>query len=141
MANLFLPDFPSKITSDYWVFAERKVGEYPEHSPCGGEWLIFVSLYNLDRMWVKIKTAVEQGKLGAMAKAATAKKNSLAQNSNYKVICVYTYDWEDEKDVKRIREELRLLGITRKISYKADEDTEEGKYRSTGHQKISKYYE
>lgn len=121
--------------------SERKIGEYPEPAFNSGKWLIFVSIYNLDRIWSKIKTATEQGRLGAESKAATAKKNPLGQNSNVKVIRVYTYDWKDEQDVKKIREELRLLGIIRKIAYKADEDTIEGKYRSTGHQNLSKYYE
>jgi len=54
---------------------------------------------------------------------------------------VYTYDWDDERDVKRIRETLRNIGITRKISYKADEDTEQGRYHANSNERISKYYE
>ncbi len=92
-------------------------------------------------MWSRIKNAVEEGKLGDSAKVATARPNSLARKSNGKIICVYTYDWTDEKDIKRIREELRKLGITNKIPYKADEDTLSGKYRIKGHKGISKYYE
>lgn len=92
-------------------------------------------------MWAKIKAAVEEGKLGDSAKVATAKPNPLAGRSKARVICVYTYDWTDEKDVKRIREELRKLGITNRIPYKADEDTLSGKYRIAGDRGISKYYE
>jgi len=44
-------------------------------------------------------------------------------------------------DVKRIREELRKLGVRNKIPYKSDEDTLRGGYRVTGHTRISKYYE
>lgn len=76
-----------------------------------------------------------------MAKVATAKKNPNARSSNSRVICVYTYDWNDERDVKRIREALINIGITRKISYKANEDTEQGKYRVDTSEKLSKYYE
>ncbi len=57
------------------------------------------------------------------------------------MIGLYTYDWTDENDVKRIREGLGKLGITNKIPYKADEDTLKGKYRITGYRRISKYYE
>jgi len=46
-----------------------------------------------------------------------------------------------ENDVKRVREELKRLGITNKIPYKSDEDTLAGKYRITGYKNISKYYE
>ena len=91
-------------------------------------------------MWKKIKHTTENGKLGSESKVATAKFNPLAGKSRQKVICVYTYDWTDEKDVKRIREELRLCGITWKMPYKTDQDTEIGKYSAT-HERISKYYE
>jgi len=57
------------------------------------------------------------------------------------VICVYTYDWTDKEDVKRIRQELRDLGITRKIPYKADRETLSGKYAIRGDKRISKYFE
>ncbi|HBH46634.1 MAG: hypothetical protein A2445_02710 [Candidatus Jacksonbacteria bacterium RIFOXYC2_FULL_44_29] len=141
MPYSFLTDQPSKITNDYWVFAEREIGEYPEHTASGGKWLLFVNIYSIDKIWAKIKIATEKGRLGGMAKAATVKINPDFPNSKIKVICVYTYDWKDELDVKRIREELRMIGITRKISYKADEDTELGKYRTDGSEKLSKYYE
>ncbi len=49
-----------------------------------------------------------------------------------KVICVYTYDWTDEADVRRVRQELRALGITSKIPYKTDDDTNAGRYSSQG---------
>ena len=71
---------------------------------------------------------------------ATARHNSNAMGSNARVICVYTYDWTDEADVLRIREELRKLGIINKVPYKSDQDTIEGKYKLTGHERISKYF-
>lgn len=132
---------PSEVTDVYWIYAMRKKGKYPKSTPRSGKWLIFVVHENVNEVWAKIKDAVEEGKLGDSAKVATAKPNPLAGKSDAKVICVYTYDWTDEKDVKRIREELRKLGITNKIPYKADEDTLSGKYRITGHRRISKYYE
>lgn len=52
-----------------------------------------------------------------------------------------TYDWTDEKDMKRVRAVLRELGIDRKIAYKADDDTFKGRYVVKGDTKISKYYE
>ncbi len=79
--------------------------------------------------------------MGDLAKVATAKRNLIATNPRMKVICVYTYDWTDEADVRRVREELRALGITSKIAYKADSDTDAGRYSRLGHKRISKYYE
>jgi hypothetical protein len=45
---------------------------------------------------------------------------------------VYTYDWKDEADVMRIREELRNLGITERITYKTDARTRAHEYSSGG---------
>lgn len=133
---------PTDVTDVYWIYAIRKKGgEYSKATPRSGKWLIFADPENVNDVWGKIKKAVEEGKLGDSAKVSTAKPNPLAGKSRAHVICVYTYDWMDAKDVKRIREELRKLGITHKIPYKADEDTLKGKYRITGHKRISKYYE
>lgn len=132
---------PSEVTEVYWIFAERKEGKYPLPTLNCGKWLVFVDVERVDETWSKIKKATEKGKLGNSTKVATAKPNQFATNPDTKVICVYTYDWTDENDVKRIREELRKVGITNKIPYKADEDTLSGKYRVRGHTKISKYYE
>ena len=130
---------PSQVTDAYWIYAKRRKGKYPKPTLKSGKWLVFVNERDVDEVWAKLKKATEEGKLGSSAKVATAKPSPLGE-SGKKVICVYTYDWEDEKDVKRIREELRKLGITNKIPYKSDEDTLSGKYRATGHTKISKYY-
>ncbi len=132
---------PSEVTDSYWLGAERKIGAYPGHTENGGKWLIFVPASQIDEVWEKIKRATEEGKLGSSAKVSTAKPNPNAKDPNSKVICVYTYDWTDEKDAKRVREELRHLGIMSKIPYKADNETFSGKYANRGNTRISKYYE
>jgi len=131
---------PSRVTNEYWLFANRKQGTYPSYSENGGKWLIFVPIERIDRVWSQIKLATEAGRLGEQSKVATVKTNPNATNSNIKVICVYTYDWTDEEDVMQIRQELRRLGITSKIPYKADEDTDFGRYAKQGGKRISKYY-
>jgi hypothetical protein len=132
---------PSETMDVYWLFAERQKGQYPIHSDRGGKWLIFAPQTDVDLLWKKIKRATEKGQLGGSAKVATALPNPNVTNPATRVICVFTYDWTDEKDVKRVREELRKLGITSKIPYKADEETHSGKYAVGGHKRISKYYE
>jgi len=102
---------------------------------------VFVPVKSVDGVWEKVKKATEEGRLGDSAKVATARPNPNAVDSSKKVVCVYTYDWTDKEDVMRIRTELRALGITWKIPYKSDEDTDKGKYRVAGHTRISKYYE
>ncbi len=131
---------PSKVKEAYWLSAERMTGVYPETTERSGKWLIFVELKNVDKVWAKIKEATEDGELGERSKVSTGKQNPNAGDLDTKVICVYTYDWADGGDVHRIRKELRKLGITQKIPYKADSDTISGKYRVSGHTNISKYY-
>lgn len=132
---------PSTVTDVYWIYAYRKKGNYPQPSDNCGKWLVFVPDKEVDEVWEKIRSATQEGKLGLASKVATAKGSSLASGSTSKVICVYTYDWTDRKDVTRIREELRKLGITNKIPYKTDKDTLSGKYRRKGDTRISKYHE
>ena len=131
---------PSQIMNVYWLFAERKQESYLQTSENSGKWLIFVPIAQVDNIWSKIKSATEEGRLGHLTKVATAKTNPNASDSATKVICVYTYDWADKEDVMRIRQELRQLGIIWKIPYKADEDTESGRYANRGTRHISKYY-
>ena len=131
---------PSEVTDRYWLYAERKIGNYPKPTKNCGKWLIFVPIIQVDAIWAKVKIATEEGKLGNASKVSTAKPNPNSSNSKKSVICVYTYDWTDEADTKRIRQVLRELGITLKIPYKADSETLEGKYANKGDKRISKYY-
>lgn len=141
MIKEYLKPNPSQVTDGYWIYAERKTGKYSEATDRSGKWLIFLSPERIDAVWNRVKKATEEGRLGGSAKAATAKPNSNATDPGRKVICVYSYNWEDKEDVMRIRAELRALGIRWKIPYKADVDTDAGKYRAAGHTRISKYYE
>jgi hypothetical protein len=42
------------------------------------------------------------------------------------LICIYTQDWRDVEDVRRVIGELRALGITDRLYYKADAQTLQG---------------
>ena len=89
-------------------------------------------------LWEAIKNATELGTLGTSAKVSTLMRQK--QYTNH-VICVYTYDWTDQTDARAVREQLRALGVTEKLHYKADADTYAGKYAHTGHTDIDKYFE
>ena len=130
---------PSKNTSDFWIIARRKKGEYPISNQNSGKWLVFADIHEIDSIWDKIKLATENGLLGGSSKVSTAKPNPNATNSNKKVICVYTYDYTDKDDVMRVRDELRALGITNKIPYKTDKATIKVQYQVKGDRNISAY--
>ena len=131
---------PSKIRDEYWVHATH-LNPPNEWTDRSGKWLIFVPLKLLDQKWQLIARATETGQLGIAAKAATSKPNGLAKNKWVKVICVYTYDFADQVDVMRVRAQLRALGFENKLSYKTDQATTEGRYRSTETGPVSLYYE
>ena len=128
---------PSEIINDYWIYAYRSTGEYPKPNVNSGKWLVFVHINEVDELWAEIKQATESGQLGHTSKVATAMPKG-EYDENKKVICVYTYDWTDKEDAVRVRQALRVLGVTGLCSYKSDEDTRQGKYNATGH-RVSKY--
>jgi hypothetical protein len=92
-----------------------------------GKWLLFVSNDDVDEVWNRIKAATETSRLGCEAKAATA-ANQDARGKH--VICVYTPDWQNQDDVRRVLRELRHMGFTGRLSYKRDSDTLAGVYGS-----------
>ncbi len=132
------PQTPSKVKDVFWLHAKRQVGTYPKSTEDGGKWLVFVPLSEADAVWEKISRATEEGKLGGSAKISTGLPHANVRDAGSKVICVYTYDCNDETDLKRIREELRKLGVTSEIPYKTNKKTLEGKYAVKGDRNIAK---
>lgn len=130
---------PSEITDDYWVYAKRKAGTYPRSTPRDGKWMIRVPVQEIDEVWAKIRDAVESGKLGNRAKSATALPNANATDPNKRLICVFTYDGDDEEDVWKVRAALRELGITEEIFWKANQATRDGLYNAKGNTRVSRY--
>lgn len=119
MSDGAAPDLrPSEITDRFWLEAARTKGTYPEPTERSGKWLIFVAPRNVAEVWAKIRAAVEAGKLGGRAKVETAvlDRMGLRRRSAGRLICVYTYDWTAEKDMRRVRRVLRRLGIEGRIS-------------------------
>eukprot|EP01112_Ceratiomyxa_fruticulosa_P020295 TRINITY_DN6876_c0_g1_i1.p1 TRINITY_DN6876_c0_g1~~TRINITY_DN6876_c0_g1_i1.p1 ORF type:complete len:133 (-),score=19.38 TRINITY_DN6876_c0_g1_i1:78-476(-) len=128
---------PSLVFDQPWCYAERKKPHsYPKHTERGGKWLIFDLPSEIDKVWIRVVEVLNQGLLGDMAKAST----SYAPEGENRVICVYTYDGENEADVWRVREGLKSIGIFRRLPWKSDQATYEGRYTSSGHTKISKYF-
>lgn len=118
---------PSTYDDDFWLSAhapDRDSVDAP------GKWLVFVYTADVDRYWTLISQAVEQGSLGPSAKVATAKPNPNATNPRARLICVYTADWHDRDDVRRVLRALRDIGVSWRLSYKTDDATTDGSYGS-----------
>lgn len=132
---------PSEVMETAWIYAFRKKGTYFNATPKSGKWLIFLPLEELDDVWRKVKEATEIGLLGTVSKVATAYENPYAKKKRERVICVNTYDADDRQDVSAIRNQLRVLGISKKIPYKLDSVTQARQYSVQGDSNISYYFE
>lgn len=102
-----------------------------------GKWLIYAQRKSVDEVWRKIE------KLAKDRKIWEAKVSTAASSKNSHVICVYTKNYFDEKDVMSVRETLRSIGIENELSYKPDIYTVLGIYSDTkdmfGLSRICKY--
>ncbi len=133
---------PSRINDYPWVFAENKNTSVKRASSIHsktGKWLTFASFKKIDGLWKKIKTATEKGLLGPKSKCSTAMGQPRGIKQDEGVIVVYTRNWEAVKDVFRVEEEIRKLGIYQSLYYKTDEDSLAGKYSAFGKGRVSRY--
>lgn len=96
---------PSQAGGVYWIEAKRKMGDYPAPTPHSGQWVLETTLQEVDALWLKIKQATEEGKLGHKSKVSTAARPGQA-DPNARLICVRTYDGDDVVDVTRVRAAL-----------------------------------
>ncbi|KAL8640403.1 MAG: hypothetical protein Q9228_002672 [Teloschistes exilis] len=90
-----------------------------------GKWMLFPCPADVNRQWAVIAPAVVNGELGTAAKVAP---NDGSGDQSPRVICVYTRDFSDLEDVKRVLGRLAELGLAKKneggIYYKVDAFTE-----------------
>lgn len=129
---------PSKTENRYWLFELNESYEFkkPRAERQSGKWLIFDTPETIDSTWLIVSEAVKRGQLGPSAKVSTAKPNPNAADQSTSVICVFTEDYNDRKDVHRVERALRYLGIKNRLVYKLDRDV--GKYQHQGHQDLIK---
>ncbi|KAH9841249.1 DNA polymerase ii large subunit-like protein [Teratosphaeria destructans] len=83
-----------------------------------GKWMIFPKTDDLPRTWRLVAEATAEGRLGHTSKCTTYDPND---TKDERVICVYTYDFTDTADVRRVLNGLAELGlIVGPIYYKCD---------------------
>ena len=84
-----------------------------------GKWMVFKTPDLVDGAWERIAVAVSEGQLGLSAKVATL-RNIEDEGKDDHLICVFTEDYRDALDVRRVRSALRELGVVERIYYKPD---------------------
>lgn len=118
---------PTEVTDQWWIHAYDAERPQPA-GPASGKWLVFVPVRYVDRYWQIVKQAVQDGTLGPAAKVATGRPNPDEIDPTRRPIVVYTADWRDEDDVRRVLRGLRSLGIGWRLTFKTDEATMTGVY-------------
>ncbi|KAL8915430.1 MAG: hypothetical protein Q9172_006865 [Xanthocarpia lactea] len=96
-----------------------------------GKWMLFPYPEDVNRYWAVVAAATVNRELGTAAKVAPDEGKG---DRVPRLICVYTKDFSDIEDVKRVLERLIELGLAKKkgvgeergIYYKADAFTELG---------------
>lgn len=81
-----------------------------------GKWLLFPSPAKIRPFWATVVRGTVDGRLGSAAKVAT-KPNVNTPGDDSQVICVYTENFANEADIKRVLEELIKLGVAEKIMH------------------------
>lgn len=81
-----------------------------------GKWLIFESTENIDSVWFRIAKEVSEGSLGVSCKVSP---NEGPQKAH--LICVYTSNYQDKKEIMAVRDALRSRhGRKEVMTYKPD---------------------
>jgi len=85
--------------------------------------MLFPEEKEISRTWKIVVEGVIQNRLGHIAKVATGPTDDI-EGRGRALICVYTKDFSDEGDVRRVLEELVELGLCPRegngIYYKCD---------------------
>jgi len=84
-----------------------------------GKWMLFPNAREVDSTWKTVVTALEKGDLGDGAKVATDDGSGQSR-----LICIYTKDFDDKADIKRVLKgmvDVELVDVgDRPIYYKCD---------------------
>lgn len=88
-----------------------------------GKWMLFPPVEDVDVVWRTVVEGTVEGRFGPMAKVATQGDD---RDARERLICVYTKDFSDKGDVRRVLNELVSAGLVRddgaarSIWYKSD---------------------
>jgi len=99
-----------------------------EYNCTSGKWMLFCESSEVNHVWSVIARYTANNELGVCAKVAPAPENG--EDRKPRLICVYTKDFTEVKDVSRVVQKLKDLGLIdmrgRGIYYKADAFTHLG---------------
>ena len=116
---------PGPPRIEEWIYAMAPTRPEVDWAQ-SGKWMVFTSPSYHEEVWGKIKAATEAGELGFESKTPNP-ENAFYPFLRSMLTCVYTYDFEDIDDVRRVLVALRRLDLMNaRLSYKRDADTISG---------------
>lgn len=121
-----------KLTPFRKTLEEKLLAKAKETKFTSGKWMLFPYPENVNEQWAIVAEATVSRELGTAAKVAPDNDDG---DRKPRLICVYTKDFSDMEDVKRVLERMIELGLVKRkgtagaeqgIYYKADVFTELG---------------
>ncbi|KAH6653734.1 hypothetical protein BKA67DRAFT_562947 [Truncatella angustata] len=73
-----------------------------------GKWMLFCSVHTVNEVWGIVAKATSNNELGIAAKVATRWRDDTRTE---RLVCVYTADFADKRDVERVALKLQELGL------------------------------
>ncbi|MCJ1358121.1 MAG: hypothetical protein MMC33_008119 [Icmadophila ericetorum] len=117
-----------KLTPIRKIAEETILKEAKARKCTSGKWMLFPMPDTVNEVWGVIATETAVGRLGSAAKVA-ADDGQMSDRLN-RLVCIYTEDFTDKRDVKRVLERLVDVGLTTRkgaeIYYKCDAYTHLG---------------
>ncbi|OQO01143.1 hypothetical protein B0A48_13386 [Cryoendolithus antarcticus] len=110
-----------KLGPDKDVLERRLLQASVTFGETSGKWMLFPGPSELPRVWRCIAEATAGGELGPTSKVGTWEPGNDKKGT---LVCVYTYDFTDLEDVRRVLDKLVNLGLAtpklKTIYYKCD---------------------
>lgn len=132
MAGKAKASITRKLTPLRKTLEEKLLAKAKEKNFTSGKWMLFPTAEDVNSQWAIVAEATVNRELGTAAKVAP---NSGDGDRTPRLICVYTKDFSDMEDVKRVLSRMVELGLVKQkgaageergIYYKADAFTELG---------------
>lgn len=115
----------TRLCTPHQLVATQEIYEIARQTGVvSGKWLLFPYAEEVHECWTKVAEATASADLGVGAKVAAMEPESFSsRNAKVRLVCVYTKDFSDKKDVDRVLKQLIKLKLVKSgsfIYYKAD---------------------
>lgn len=79
-----------------------------------GKWMLFPEARDVNSVWKVVADNTASGELGICAKVATGSGDMDGKTKQQRLVCVYTKDFSDGEDVRRVVRQMEILDLVPK---------------------------